>query len=317
MRKSINKPEKPENGLFSVKKILIISIVFFIIAGMMGVMASNNQVKNVKIILPSGYEMNVVTTKNVVSEILKENEIETYDDETITPDLNSELTDNNTITISTEEKAETKTAESYISEDDILASYTSIVEKIVTVEEEIPFETITKDVSNDSENTQERVTQEGENGIKEVTYKIQYQNGEEISKEVVSENVTKEPVDKIVEVRTKVVTSRYGTRATSGNVAEYQAYAYTKCMEKGWSESDFDCLVSLWNKESGWNIYAYNASSGALGIPQACPGSKMAANGSDYLTNYKTQINWGINYIYSRYGNPTNAWARSCSTNSY
>ena len=78
-----------------------------------------------------------------------------------------------------------------------------------------------------------------------------------------------------------------------------------------WSSAEFDCLVALWNKESGWNVYAHNASSGAYGIPQSLPGSKMASAGSDWATNPRTQITWGLGYIEARYGTPCGAWATS------
>lgn len=316
MRKRTSKQNKPERATISLKKILAISIILFMLTGMMGVMATTNQVKNVKIVLSSGYEMNVITSSSKVSDILNENNIIVLDGETVTPSTDEELSDNKTITI-TKGEVQKKADISYISEDEILESYKSIVEKVITVEEEIPFETVTKDVS-DGGDTQDRVVQAGENGIKEVTYRIKYQNGNEIERETVSETITKEPVDKIVEVRTKVVTSRSsGVRAVSGSVAEYQSYAETKCQSYGWSDYDFECLVKLWNKESGWNVTAYNKSSGAYGIPQALPGKKMASSGSDYLTNYKTQINWGLNYIANRYSTPANAWSHSQRTGWY
>jgi len=317
MRKA-SKPSKPEKASFSVKKILIITLISFVIMGMMGVMATNVQVKNVKIILSSGYEKNVVTTNTKVSEILKENNIVLSDEETTTPALDEEISDNKTITITLGE-VEKKSAESYFSEEEILQSYKEIVEKVVTVQEEIPFETETRDVSNGSESTQDRVVQAGSNGLKEITYRIKYQNGEEIEKETISENIIEEPVNKIVEVRTKAVTSRSGnsTRASSGSAADAQAYAYQRCMAYGWSENDFDCLVKLWNKESGWNVYAKNSSSGAYGIPQALPGSKMASAGSDYLNSYETQVDWGLSYIKGRYGTPSAAWSHSVNTGWY
>jgi hypothetical protein len=76
----------------------------------------------------------------------------------------------------------------------------------------------------------------------------------------------------------------------------------------GWSSSQFSCLVSLWNVESGWNVTATNPSSGAYGIPQALPGSKMASAGADWQTNAATQIRWGLGYIKSVYGSPCGAW---------
>ena len=75
--------------------------------------------------------------------------------------------------------------------------------------------------------------------------------------------------------------------------------------------AEFDCLVALWNKESHWNAYAMNRSSGAYGIPQALPGSKMASAGDDWETNPETQIRWGLGYIQGRYGSPCGAWAHS------
>jgi hypothetical protein len=77
----------------------------------------------------------------------------------------------------------------------------------------------------------------------------------------------------------------------------------------GWSSSQFSCLVSLWNVESGWNVTAANPSSGAYGIPQALPGSKMASAGADWQTNAATQIRWGVGYIKSVYGSPCGAWS--------
>ncbi len=64
----------------------------------------------------------------------------------------------------------------------------------------------------------------------------------------------------------------------------------------------------LWTRESGWRVNAANAS-GAYGIPQALPGSKMATAGSDWQTSASTQIKWGLGYIKERYGSPCNAWA--------
>ena len=86
-----------------------------------------------------------------------------------------------------------------------------------------------------------------------------------------------------------------------------QSYAKDRCKDYGWSDDDYNNLVSLWNKESGWNVSAGKPDK-AYGIPQACPGKKMASHGADWKTNYKTQINWGLDYIKGRYGNPTKAW---------
>jgi hypothetical protein len=84
----------------------------------------------------------------------------------------------------------------------------------------------------------------------------------------------------------------------------------------GWGDDQFSCLNSLWTKESSWNYQAYNPS-GATGIPQALPGSKMASAGADWQTNAATQIAWGLGYISSVYGTPCSAWSHSQATNWY
>ncbi|MFJ2368693.1 phospholipase [Microbacterium sp. NPDC087665] len=86
--------------------------------------------------------------------------------------------------------------------------------------------------------------------------------------------------------------------------------------EYGWGADQFSCLSSLWQKESSWNYQAYNPS-GATGIPQALPGSKMASAGSDWQTSAATQIAWGLGYISSVYGTPCSAWSHSQSSNWY
>ncbi|HWL59773.1 MAG TPA: lytic transglycosylase domain-containing protein [Microbacteriaceae bacterium] len=79
-------------------------------------------------------------------------------------------------------------------------------------------------------------------------------------------------------------------------------------LDRGWPASEFDCLAALWDRESRWDVYAFNASSGAYGIPQALPGDKMASHGADWQTNPATQISWGLSYIGGRYGSPCGAW---------
>jgi hypothetical protein len=85
----------------------------------------------------------------------------------------------------------------------------------------------------------------------------------------------------------------------------------------GWSSSEFSCLNTLWEQESGWNPYASNASSGAYGIPQALPGSKMASAGPDWQNNAATQIRWGLGYIEATYGSPCAALSHESSTGWY
>lgn len=85
----------------------------------------------------------------------------------------------------------------------------------------------------------------------------------------------------------------------------------------GWDASQFSCLDAIWTRESNWNYRAENVYSGAYGIPQSLPASKMATAGSDYLTNPATQIQWGLEYIRASYGSPCGAWAHWTAYSSY
>jgi hypothetical protein len=87
-----------------------------------------------------------------------------------------------------------------------------------------------------------------------------------------------------------------------------QAIAAALLPKFGVDSSQMSCLVPLWMGESGWRVNAMNSSSGAYGIPQSLPGSKMATAGSDWRTNPATQIEWGLGYIRDRYGSPCGAW---------
>jgi hypothetical protein len=106
--------------------------------------------------------------------------------------------------------------------------------------------------------------------------------------------------------------------APPANPSEAQAIARElMASQYGWGDDQFGCLVAVWNYESGWNVYASNPSSGAYGIPQALPGSKMATAGDDWQTSARTQIIWGLGYIAGRYGTPCGAWAHIEATGWY
>lgn len=107
-------------------------------------------------------------------------------------------------------------------------------------------------------------------------------------------------------------------RASQGGTpAQNRALGKQMCLDRGWSAGQCADLDKLWQKESGWNHKAHNGGSGAHGIPQALPGSKMSSHGSDWATNPRTQIAWGLDYIKGRYGNPSNAWAHAVRTGWY
>jgi len=104
--------------------------------------------------------------------------------------------------------------------------------------------------------------------------------------------------------------------APAASPGSAQAWAQSYLASMGMGSDQYSCLVSLWNRESGWNVHAENPS-GAYGIPQALPGSKMSSSGPDWQDNYQTQIKWGMGYITGRYSTPCGAWAHSQSTGWY
>lgn len=110
-----------------------------------------------------------------------------------------------------------------------------------------------------------------------------------------------------------------GSAASSGDNSVSGAKATARALlgNYGWGADQFSCLEKLWQKESGWNYRAYNSSSGAYGIPQALPGSKMGSAGGDWKTSAATQIRWGLGYIDGRYGTPCGAWGHSTSVGWY
>lgn len=93
------------------------------------------------------------------------------------------------------------------------------------------------------------------------------------------------------------------------DVTFLQNGTHNTLMRYSWDDSQQSCLVSLWNRESNWVWSATNPSSGAYGIPQSLPASKMSTSGADYMDNPYTQIDWGLGYISDRYSTPCGAWS--------
>ena len=184
--------QKKNKSKFSLIKVIIICLILILLSGV-GVMAVTTGINTVKIELSNGYEMTVLTSKTNVKEILNDNNIILEDNEKVTPGLSEEITSSKTITISDKSEQEIEVAK--VSEsgvemtlDSILDAYATVTEKIETVEEAIPFETVTKDVSNGSEDTKNKVLQEGVEGKKRVTYKVKYQNDIEIDRTLINED---------------------------------------------------------------------------------------------------------------------------------
>lgn len=143
---------------------------------------------------------------------------------------------------------------------------------------------------------------------------------EEVSDEEIALEVKDNKKDEKEEYTKNVVSSNTYKSSTNitGTKEDYKAYAYDLVLNKYlWSESDYQVLVNLWERESNWNANAHNKSSGAHGIPQSLPASKMSSEGSDYYTNGYTQIRWGLKYIKERYGSPSKAWKHFQNKNWY
>lgn len=230
--------KKEEKASLSIMKIISISILLVLLSGI-GVMAVNTQLNDVKIILQNGYEMTLLTSKTKVSEILEENNIILEENQKTVPDLDSEIVAGESIKITDKSYQEVQIAK--ISEEGVetslnqlLENYAPITEKIVVEQVAIPYETVTKNATEASGSTSNKVLQQGQDGLKEITYKIKYQKEVEIEKTVLSEVVIKEPVNKIVQVQ-KIETSRGNTlpRTTSNTTTTggttYKITAYCPC----------------------------------------------------------------------------------------
>ena len=217
---------KDDKASISLKKVISVSIILLLFMGI-SIMAVNSKVNTVKIILSNGYEMDVLTTKEKVSDILDENHIILLPNESVIPGKDSSISDNKTIRITTDsdltikssevaEVAADVTAESLLQEnyDD------STVEKLVVEQTAIPFETETKDSSTGNGNKKEVVKQKGVDGLSETTYKVKYQGDIEIARTEVSTNVLKEPVSKIVEIKDDEVVSRATVNRTTANATQ-------------------------------------------------------------------------------------------------
>lgn len=208
-------------------------------------------------------------------------------------------------------------------------SYETVVEE--ATEE---FETIREEDPN-LEKGVEEVRSEGQNGHVRTTFRVKIVDGEQVEKErqITVRDASK--VDHVIAVGTKepepepapepVVETQAAAPAEQAVAPEQAAtpapepapvqvtaggsrgIAQQMIAARGWPASEFQCLDTLWMRESNWNHLAMNPSSGAYGIPQSLPGSKMASHGADWRTNPATQIAWGLDYIRGRYGTPCGA----------
>ena len=276
-----------EKASISILKVICVSIILILISGI-GVMAVNTNLKDVKIILRNGYELTALTSKSTVSEILDENNIILEDDEKTVPDLTETVKEGTVIKIVDKSYTEVQIVE--VSQtgvettlEQLMNSYAPITEKIVVEQVTIPFETITKNTAGTATNTTNRVIQQGKDGLKEITYKIKYQNDVEIEKLQLSEKIITEPVNKIVQVN-KTVTSRSATTTRETNSTTQVAYSGGKWT---YSSSEMDLLCAITAQECG------SSYTGSLAvITTACnraESTKWKRNGSDPLSQYKAK----------------------------
>lgn len=306
---------KKDSASISIMKIIGVSLIFILIFGI-SVMATEVDIRSVEITMSNGYKMTVVTTKTNVEEILKDNSIVVEEDERVTPDLNENITESNKISITNKSEQEiqiAKISESGIETtlDEILKSYSPIIEKIVVEQENIPYETITKDVSNGATDTKNKVIQQGVDGIKEVTYKVKYQNEEEIEKIKLSEQIIQEPVNKIVQVQTNV-TSR-STSSRDSNTAKSSGTGTTKIFKV---TAYCSCSKCCGKSASGYTASGAKATANhtVATSSQFAFGTKLLINGKEYtvedrggaitgnridiyMNSHSDALAWGVRYL--------------------
>lgn len=174
---------------------------------------------------------------------------------------------------------------------------------------DIAFNTVKKETSSLPKG-QEKVETEGEKGVMETTSLVTRSGDQVVSSNVFTSWVKKAPVDKVILVGTSTVSSpSAASLGTTTPAGEIQSWAHDYLISNGYSEADFTAANFIISHESGWSPTATNPSSGAYGLPQALPGSKMASAGADWQTNYQTQFKWFVNYCKDRYGSISGAYA--------
>lgn len=305
--------KREEKASISIMKIICVTIIMILISGI-GVMAVNEKLNDVKIILQNGYEMTVLTSKTKVSDILEENNIVLEENQKAIPDLEEKITAGQTIQIT--DKSYNEVQISKISEEGVetslnqlLENYAPITEKIVVEQVAIPYETVTKNVAGKEANTTNKVLQEGKDGLKEVTYKVKYQNEIEIEKTVISEVVVTEPVDKIVQVQKKVETSRSALPRTSGTTTAqidgetYKITAYcscSKCCGKTTGRTASGTQATAGRTVAAPAKFAFGTKLNIGGHIYTVEdrGGAISGNRIDiYVSSHSEALQWGVKYL--------------------
>lgn len=309
--------KKEEKASISIMKIICVSIILILISGI-SVLAVNTDVKDIKITLQNGYEMNAITSKSKVSDILNENNIVLNENQKTIPDLDSEIESGDTIKIT--DKSYNEVQISKISEegiqtslDQLMQNYAPITEKIVVEQVAIPYETITKNASENSTDGTNKVLQEGKDGIKEITYKVKYQNDVEIEKSVISEVTVQEPVNKIVQVQKKV-TSRGSTStrnskdnnssstSTSGGTV-YKVTAYcpcAKCCGKASGRTAAGTIATAGRTVAASGGFSFGTKLNIGGHIYTVEDRGGAINGNKidiFVSTHAEALQWGVRYL--------------------
>jgi len=191
--------------------------------------------------------------------------------------------------------------------------------KKVTTTRDVDHKTKTKKSGDRYADLDAKVVKKGKDGERTIVHRVTTVDGKVVKKTKLSDEVTTKPVTRVLVKGTKErpepkPEAKPATTSYSGST---RSIGKQMAAARGWTGAEWTCLESLWDKESGWNASASNPSSGAYGIPQSLPGSKMASAGSDWQTNPATQIEWGLGYIADVYGSPCGAWSHSQSVNWY
>ena len=304
--------KREEKASISIMKIICVSIILILISGIT-VLAVNTDLKDVKIVLQNGYEMTTLTSKTKVSDILEENNIVLNENQNTMPELDSELKAGETIKITDKSYNEVQIAQ--ISEQGIetslnqlMESYAPITEKIVVEQVAIPYETITKNTNNaETADSTNKVVQQGKDGLKEITYKIKYQNNVEIEKTVISEKVITEPVNKIVQVQKKTVTSRGSSlpRTTGGNSSGtvYKITAYcpcSKCCGKATGRTASGTKATPGRTVAASGKYAFGTKLNIGGHIYTVEdrGGAITGNKIDiFVSSHAEALQWGVRYL--------------------
>lgn len=303
--------KRQENASISIMKIICVSIILILISGI-GVMAVNTNLKDVKIILQNGYEMTALTSKATVSEVLEENNIVLEENQKTIPDINEEISSGNTIQITDKTYNEVQIAK--ISEEgvessleELLQNYAPITEKIVVEQVVIPYETITKSGTGADSNTTNKVLKQGKDGLKEVTYKIKYQNDVEIERTVISEVVITKPVNKIVTVQKKTETSRSASKSrTSTTVINGETYKVTaycscsKCCGKTTGRTASGTKATAGRTAAAPAKFAFGTKLNIGGKIYTVEdrGGAIKGNRIDiYVNSHSAALQWGVKYL--------------------